>query len=112
MLTRYNTDDAVAIIMAAVSNKTGWIGHDIDDPDNDEENVNETGSIIMKDKDKILEYEIQIRDMLNTLRERYDELADCNELSDFEAGRKLAYFEIMDIIRTRHTFIVELIEDE
>ena len=37
MLTRYNTDDAVASIMAAVSNKTGWIGHDIDDPDNDEE---------------------------------------------------------------------------
>ena len=80
--------------------------------DINEENVNETGSIIMKDKDKILEYEIQIRDMLNTLRERYDELADCNELSDFEAGRKLAYFEIMDIIRTRHTLIVELIADE
>ena len=37
MLTRYNTDDAVAAIMAAVANKTGWLGHDIDDPDNDEE---------------------------------------------------------------------------
>ncbi len=37
ILARYNTDDAVADIMAAVSNKTGWIGHDIGDPENDEE---------------------------------------------------------------------------
>ena len=29
MLTRYTTDGAVATIMAAVANKTGWIGHDL-----------------------------------------------------------------------------------
>lgn len=37
MIARYTTDDAVAAIMAAVANKTGWIGHDIGDLDNDEE---------------------------------------------------------------------------
>lgn len=37
VLTRYQTDEAIAAIMAAVANKTGWLGHDIDDPDNDED---------------------------------------------------------------------------
>lgn len=37
MLTRYTTDSTVAVIMAAVANKTGWIGHDLGDLDNDEE---------------------------------------------------------------------------
>ena len=37
VLTRYQTDEAIADIMAVVANKTGCIGHDIDDPDNDEE---------------------------------------------------------------------------
>lgn len=37
MMTRYKTDEAIAAFMAMVANKTGWIGHDIGDPDNDAE---------------------------------------------------------------------------
>lgn len=37
MMTRYKTDDAIATFMAMVANKTGWLGHDIGDPDNDAE---------------------------------------------------------------------------
>ncbi len=28
MMTRYKSDDEIAVFMAMVSNKTGWIGHD------------------------------------------------------------------------------------
>lgn len=37
MLTRYQSDNVIAVIMAVAANKTGWIEHDIDDPENDEE---------------------------------------------------------------------------
>ena len=39
ILKQHNTDDELAAIMAAVSNETGWLRHDTDDPDNDEETV-------------------------------------------------------------------------
>ena len=66
----------------------------------------------MTDRDKVLEYEVHIENMLHVLQERLDEFGDGKDLSDFEQGRHLAYFEMMDIIKTRHSIILELIEDE
>ena len=66
----------------------------------------------MNDKDKVLEYEIYIKNMLCTLQERLDEFGDGKNLSDFEMGRHLAYIEMMDIIKTRYSIILELIADE
>lgn len=40
MASKYDSDEALAAIYASVSNKTGWIGHDIGEPENDEETNN------------------------------------------------------------------------
>lgn len=40
MASKYDSDAALAAIYASVSNKTGWIGHDIGEPENDEETNN------------------------------------------------------------------------
>lgn len=64
----------------------------------------------MSDKDKVIEYELQIEDMLHTLQERISEL-DGKKLNEFEEGRFLAYTEMMDIIKTRHKMILEVIEE-
>ncbi len=37
LMKRYQSDEAIAAFYAGVSNKTGWIGHDIGEPENDEE---------------------------------------------------------------------------
>ncbi len=39
ILKRNDTDEVLAAVMAAVSNEAGWLGHDTDDPDNDEETI-------------------------------------------------------------------------
>lgn len=64
----------------------------------------------MSDKDKVVEYELQIEDMLHALQERISEL-DGKKLGEFEEGRLLAYTEMMDIIKTRHKMILEVIEE-
>lgn len=64
----------------------------------------------MSDKDKVVEYELQIEDMLHTLQERIGEL-DGEKLNEFEEGRLLAYTEMMDIIKTRHQMILAVIEE-
>lgn len=64
----------------------------------------------MSDKDKVIEYELQIEDMLHTLQERISEL-DGKKLDEFEEGRYLAYVEMMDIIKTRHKMIHKVIEE-
>ena len=38
--SKYDSDEALAAIYASVSNKAGWIGHDIGEPENDEETNN------------------------------------------------------------------------
>lgn len=63
----------------------------------------------MTDRDKIIEYELQIEDMLRTLSARKAELENAKELDDFEQGRYLAYIEIMDIIKTRYNMILDVI---
>lgn len=66
----------------------------------------------MSDKDKVIEYELQIEDMLHAINERLSEFEDGEDLSDFEQGRQLAYTEIMEIIRTRHQMILEVLNEE
>lgn len=66
----------------------------------------------MSEKDKVIEYELQIEDMLHALQERLDELEKTKNPSEFEQGRQLAYTEMMDIIKTRHEMILDVLSDE
>ena len=61
--------------------------------------------------EKTIAYEMHIEDMLHAIQERMDELKD-NELDDFEKGRQLAYTEMMEIIKTRHKIILEVLEED
>ena len=63
----------------------------------------------MSDKDKVIEYELQIEDMLKTLQERLNEIKGKAKPSEFEQGREMAYIEMMDIIKTRHEMILEVL---
>ena len=65
----------------------------------------------MGDYEKVLNYEVHIADMLLAIKERMDELNNGTELSEFDQGRKMAFFEVMDIIKTRHSIILEVIEE-
>ena len=65
----------------------------------------------MNDKEKLIAYEMHIEDMLNVLIERLAEFEGMNELEPFQQGRQLAYIEMIDIIKTRHGLILELLED-
>lgn len=66
----------------------------------------------MDDREKVIEYELQIEDMLCTIQERLDEFEAEGLLTEFERGRQTAYLEMMDIIRTRHQMILEVLEAE
>ena len=66
----------------------------------------------MEDRDKMLHYEVHIEDMLRVLQERLAEFGDGKGLSEFEQGRQMAYWEMMDIIKIRHSMILELIANE
>lgn len=66
----------------------------------------------MSDKDKVIEYELQIEDMLHTLQSRLEEFNNIKKLDDFEKGRQLAYQEIMEIIQTRHDMILDVLKEE
>ena len=65
----------------------------------------------MNDKEKVVAYEMHIEDMLNVLIEQLAEFEGTNELDLFQQGRQLAYIEMIDIIKTRHGLILELLED-
>ena len=65
----------------------------------------------MSDSEKIIEYELQIEDMIHTLQARLDEFTEEKDLDDFEKGRQLAYQEIMEIIQNRHKMIMEVLEE-
>ena len=66
----------------------------------------------MSDQEKVVEYELQIEDMLHALQDRLKEFEGSEKLSEFEQGRQLAYLEMMDIIKTRHSMILGVLEDE
>jgi hypothetical protein len=61
-------------------------------------------------EEKVVEYELQIEDMFHALQERMDEF-NGKKLDDFEQGRKLAYTEMMEIIKTRHKMILDVISE-
>lgn len=62
------------------------------------------------DEDKIAVYECHIEDMLKAIQERLDELSG-KDLDDFEMGRRLAFIEMFDIIKTRHQIILEVLDE-
>ena len=62
-------------------------------------------------EERVTEYELQIRDMLQTLSERLAEF-EGKQLDDIELGRKLAYTEMMEIIKTRHSMIMDVLAEE
>lgn len=64
----------------------------------------------MTDKEKLIEYELQIEDILNAVTERLAEFSDEKKMSEFEQGRHLAYMEIMDIVKTRHSMILDVLD--
>lgn len=66
----------------------------------------------MSDQEKVVEYELQIEDMLHALQERLDEFGDSKKLTEFEQGRQTAYLEMMDIIKTRHKMILDVLSEE
>lgn len=65
----------------------------------------------MSDNEKVIEYELQIEDMLHTLQSRLNEFNEENNLDDFEKGRQLAYQEIMEIIQTRYSMIMDVLKE-
>ena len=66
----------------------------------------------MDDYQKALAYEVHIEDLLKAVVDRMNELADQDQLDDFQKGRQMAFWEVMDMIKTRHAMIYKLIEDE
>lgn len=66
----------------------------------------------MSDYDKVVEYELQIEDMLHALQDRLNEFEKDQNMDDFEKGRQLAYTEMMEIIKTRHRMIMEVLSVE
>ena len=65
----------------------------------------------MNHNEKVIAYEMHIGDMLNVLIERLTEFEAMDELEPFQQGRQLAYIEMMNIIKTRHRLILEMLED-
>lgn len=66
----------------------------------------------MSDKEKIIVYEMHIEDMLHALVERLSEFDNLEANDLFQQGRQLAYIEMMEIIKTRHRIIMDVIKDE
>ena len=57
-------------------------------------------------------YETFVRDMLQVFLSRYKELEDAKDVADFDKGRQLAYWEILDIIKTRKDIIADVLSEE
>lgn len=64
----------------------------------------------MSSESKIAVYETHIEDMLKTLQESLEEL-DGKDLDDFELGRRLAFTEMFEIIKTRHQIILDVLKE-
>lgn len=65
----------------------------------------------MNDRDKVIEYELQIEDLLNAIKVRISEFPQDGTLDEFEDGRKCAYYAIMDMIASRYQMIHEVIAE-
>ena len=65
----------------------------------------------MDDEEKVNLYELHIEDMLRAIQERLGELEGKN-LDAFECGRQLAFTEMLEIIKTRHKIIWDIISED
>ena len=65
----------------------------------------------MSDQAKLQAYELHIEDMINALNDRLAELNSTKDLNEFDQGRQCAYEEMMDIIKTRHKIIMDILEN-
>lgn len=61
--------------------------------------------------EKAAVYEMHIEDMLHVIKDRLDAYENIQSMSEFEQGRYLAYTELWDIIHTRHSIILEVLDD-
>lgn len=67
----------------------------------------------MDTKDKLTTYEVFIEDMLHDFQGRFDALnTDYNKLSEYDKGRWMGYWEILDIIKNRKDMISEMLTEE
>ena len=62
----------------------------------------------MNDDNKAAVYETNIEEMIKAIQERLDELSG-KKLNDFDEGRQLAFTEMLDIIKTRHQVIMDVL---
>jgi len=61
--------------------------------------------------DRVAVYETNIADMLHAIKERLNEFNGIQLLDDFEQGRQLAYTEMWEIIQTRHSIILQVLDE-
>ena len=66
----------------------------------------------MDEHERITVYEVFLEDMLHVFQDRFAELdCDYSTLSEHDKGKWLAYWEILDIIRTRYGMIMDILQD-
>lgn len=65
----------------------------------------------MANDNKSAVYETEIEDMLKAIQERLDELSG-KKLDDFDQGRQLAFIEMLEIIKTRHQVIMDVLKED
>lgn len=65
----------------------------------------------MANDNKSAVYETEIEDMLKAIQERLDELSG-KKLDDFDQGRQLAFIEMLEIIKTRHKVIMDVLKED
>lgn len=64
----------------------------------------------MGENEKVITYEVFIEDMLHVFQERFSELDKNREtLGEYEKGRWMGYWEILDIIKTRKDLIADML---
>lgn len=63
----------------------------------------------MTNDQKIVQYEMQMEEILGVLELRLSELK--GNLDEFDQGKQLAYTEMIDIIKTRHNMIMDVIAE-
>lgn len=67
----------------------------------------------MSANDKLTTYEVFIEDMLHDFQERFAELnRNYDNLTEYEKGRWMGYWEILDIIKNRNDQISEMLENK
>lgn len=64
----------------------------------------------MDKNEKVTTYEVFIEDMLHVFQERFSELDENRKtLGEYDKGRWMGYWEILDIIKTRKDLIADML---